>query len=90
VLVQQTFWADQTLEKSLPISAPDKVIYYIGTIFLQSSKPLFTSQNRVATAEKNSPVFSNMRVLDLDFYAKDRLIFSFLIQASCAFSIQNW
>jgi hypothetical protein len=66
--VQQTFWAKETLVKSLLISTLDKVIYYIGTIFLQSTKPLFTSQNRVETSWKKFAIFFSMRVLDLDFY----------------------
>jgi hypothetical protein len=49
-LVLQTFWA-KTVVKSLLISTQDKVIYYIGTFYVQgSTKPLFTSQNRVETS----------------------------------------
>jgi hypothetical protein len=62
--VQQTFWAKETLVKSLLISTLDKVIYYIGTIFLQSSLHKIGWR----PAEKNSPIFFSMRVLDLDFY----------------------
>jgi hypothetical protein len=54
--------------KSLLISTLDKIIYYIGTFLQGSTKPLFTSQNRMETSWKNSPVFFNMLVLDLDFY----------------------
>jgi hypothetical protein len=64
----------------------DKVIYYIGTIFLLSTKPLFTSQNR---AEKNSPIFFNMRVLDLDFYALATIWVSFPFLCLQAFQISN-
>jgi hypothetical protein len=38
---------EKTLVKSLLISTLDKAIYYIGTFLLGSTKPLFTSQNRV-------------------------------------------
>jgi hypothetical protein len=68
VPVQQTFSAKKILVKSLLISTLDKVIYYDGTIFLQSTKPLFTSQNRVETSWKKFPVFFNMCILYLDFY----------------------
>jgi hypothetical protein len=33
--------------KTLMISTLDKVIYYIGTFLQGSTKPLFTTQNRV-------------------------------------------
>jgi hypothetical protein len=46
-LLLQTFWAKETLVKSLLISTLDKVIYYIGTFLLGSTKPIFTTQNRV-------------------------------------------
>jgi hypothetical protein len=52
VPVQQTFRAKKNLVKSLLFSTLDNVIYYNGTIFLQSTKPLFTSQNRVETSWK--------------------------------------
>jgi hypothetical protein len=39
----------KTLVKSLLISTLDKVIYYVGTFSQVSTKPLFTSQNRVET-----------------------------------------
>jgi hypothetical protein len=45
--VLQTFWAKKTLVKSLLISTLDKVIYNIGTFLQGSTKPLFTTQNRV-------------------------------------------
>jgi hypothetical protein len=44
--VLQTFWAKK-LVKSLLISTLDKVIYYIETFLQGSTKPLFTTQNRV-------------------------------------------
>jgi hypothetical protein len=50
VPVQQTFRAKKNLVKSLLFSALDNVIYNNGTSFLQSTKPLFTSQNRVETS----------------------------------------
>jgi hypothetical protein len=49
-LLLQTFWAKKILVKSLLISTLDKVIYYIGTFLQASTKPLFTSQNRVETS----------------------------------------
>jgi hypothetical protein len=68
-LLLQTFWAKKILVKSLLISTLDKVIYYIGTFLQGSTKPLFTSQNRVETRRKKiRPFFFNIRVLDLDFY----------------------
>jgi hypothetical protein len=48
-LLLQTFW-EKNLVKSLLISTLDKVIYYIGTFLQGSTKPLFTSQNRVETS----------------------------------------
>jgi hypothetical protein len=59
---------EKTLVKSLLISTLNKVIYYIGTFLQGSTNPLFTSKIGWRPAEKNSPVFFNMRVLDLDFY----------------------
>jgi hypothetical protein len=38
---------EKKLVKSLPISTLDKVINYIGTFLQDSTKPLFTTQNRV-------------------------------------------
>jgi hypothetical protein len=49
-LLLQTFWAKKTLVKSLLISTLDKVIYYIGTFLQGSTKPLYTTQNRVETS----------------------------------------
>jgi hypothetical protein len=46
-LLLQTLWEKKKLVKSLLISTLDKVIYYIGTFLHGSTKPLFTSQNRV-------------------------------------------
>jgi hypothetical protein len=40
-------WGKECLVKNQPISTLYKVIYFKGTIFEVSSKPLFTSQNRV-------------------------------------------
>jgi hypothetical protein len=48
-LLLQTFWPKKTLVKSLLISTLDNVVYYIGTFLQGSTKPLFTSQNRVET-----------------------------------------
>jgi hypothetical protein len=41
---------EKNLVKSLLISTLDKVIYYIGTFLQGSTKPLFTTQNRVETS----------------------------------------
>jgi hypothetical protein len=49
-LLLQAFWAKKNLVKSLLISTLDKVIYYIGTFLQGSTKPLFTTQNRVETS----------------------------------------
>jgi hypothetical protein len=49
-LVQQTFLAKKNLVKSLLISTLDKVIYYKGTFLQGSTKPLFTTQNRLETS----------------------------------------
>jgi hypothetical protein len=43
----QTFWSKKNLVKILQISTLDKVIYYIGAFLQGSTKPFFTSQNRV-------------------------------------------
>jgi hypothetical protein len=56
--VLQTFWAKKTLVKSLLISTIDKEIYYIGTFLQGSTKPPFTSQNRVETSFKKIAPFS--------------------------------
>jgi hypothetical protein len=48
--VLQIFFGKEHLEKNWLISTLDKVVYFKGTIFLQSTKPLFTSQNRVETS----------------------------------------
>jgi hypothetical protein len=48
-LLLQTVWAKK-LVKSLLISTLDELIYYIGTFLQGSTKPLFTSQNRVETS----------------------------------------
>jgi hypothetical protein len=67
-LLLQTFWAKKLI-KSLLISTLDKVIYYIGTFLQGSTKPI-ASLHKIGwrPAEKNLPIFFNMRVLDLDFY----------------------
>jgi hypothetical protein len=46
----QTFYGKKALVKSMLISTLDKVIYYIGTFLQGSTKPLFTTQNRVETS----------------------------------------
>jgi hypothetical protein len=45
----QIFLGKEHLVKNWLISTKDKVIYFKGTLF-QSTKPLFTSQNRVETS----------------------------------------
>jgi hypothetical protein len=45
--VLQIFLGKEHLVKNWLISTLDKVIYFKGTIFQRSAKPLFTSQNRV-------------------------------------------
>jgi hypothetical protein len=45
--VLQKFLGKEHLVKNRLIFTLDKVIYFKGTIFQWSSKPLFTSQNRV-------------------------------------------
>jgi hypothetical protein len=49
-LLLQTFWAEKNLVKSLLISPLDKVVYYIVSFLHGSTKPLFTTQNRVETS----------------------------------------
>jgi uncharacterized protein YlzI (FlbEa/FlbD family) len=46
-LVLQIFLGKEYIVKSGLISTPDKVINFKGRIFQGSTKPLFTSQNRV-------------------------------------------
>jgi hypothetical protein len=45
--VLQVFLGKEHLVKNWLISAQDKVIYFKGTIFQRSTKPLLTSQNWV-------------------------------------------
>jgi hypothetical protein len=46
-LVLQIFLGKEPLENSWLISFLDKIIYFKGTIFQGSTKPIFTSHNRV-------------------------------------------
>jgi hypothetical protein len=64
--VQQTFLT-KNLIKSLLISTLDKVTYYKGTFLQGSTKPLFTTQNRLETSWKKIRPFSNMLLLVLRF-----------------------
>jgi hypothetical protein len=48
-LLLQKYWGKK-LVKSVLISTLDKVFYYVGTFLQGSTKPLFTSQNRVETS----------------------------------------
>jgi hypothetical protein len=57
------FLGKEHLVKNRLISTLDKVIYFKGTIFQRSTKPLFTSQNRVEISCKNFSLFSNMLLL---------------------------
>jgi hypothetical protein len=67
---------EKKLAKSLLISTLGKVIYYIGK-FLQGSTNLSLPYKiGRRSAENNSPVFFNMRILDLDFYAYSIVIVS--------------
>jgi hypothetical protein len=50
VQVLQIFLGKEHLIKNQLISTLDKVIYFKGTIFPWSTKPLFTSQNRMETS----------------------------------------
>jgi hypothetical protein len=52
--VLQIFWGKEHLVKNRVISTLDKIIYYIGTFLQGSTKPLFTSQNRVETSWKQT------------------------------------
>jgi hypothetical protein len=51
------------LAKNWLISTLDKVIYFKGAFFQRSTKPLFTSQNRVEISRKKFSLFSNMLLL---------------------------
>jgi hypothetical protein len=55
--VLQIFSGKEHLVINQLISTLDKVIYFKGTIFQRSTKPLYTSQNRVEISGKNSPFF---------------------------------
>jgi hypothetical protein len=61
--VLQIFFGKEHLVKNRLISTPDKVIYFKGTIFQYSTKPLFTSQNREEISCKKFSLFSNMLLL---------------------------
>jgi hypothetical protein len=61
--VLQIFLGKEHLAKNWPISTLDKVIYFKGTIFQRSTKPLFTSQNRVEISWKKLSLFSSMLLL---------------------------
>jgi hypothetical protein len=61
--VLQIFLGERTPWKNWLISTLDKVIYFKGTILQQSTKPLFTSQNRVEISWKKFFLFSNMLLL---------------------------
>jgi hypothetical protein len=45
--ILQLFWGKEHPVKNWLIATLDNVIYFNGTIFQRSTKPLFTSQNRV-------------------------------------------
>jgi hypothetical protein len=48
--VLQIFWGKEHLVKNRLISTLDKVIYYKETFLQGSTKPLFTTQNRLETS----------------------------------------
>jgi hypothetical protein len=54
---------EKNLVKSLLISTLDKVIYYEWTFSQGSTKPLFTTQNRVEINWKKLALFPNMLLL---------------------------
>jgi hypothetical protein len=49
---------EETLVKSLLICSLDKVIYYTGTFVQGSTKPLFTTQNRLEISLIKFTLFS--------------------------------
>jgi hypothetical protein len=51
------------LKKWLISNLGRKGIYFKGTIFQQSTKPLITSQNRLNMSRKNFSLFPNMLLL---------------------------
>jgi hypothetical protein len=54
----QIFFGKEHLVKNWLISTLDKVIYFKGTIFQRSTKPLFTSQNILPFSKLTTqPVF---------------------------------
>jgi hypothetical protein len=57
------FLGKEHLLKNWLISTLDKVITFKGAIFEASTKPLFTSQNRVEISCKNLSLFSNTLLL---------------------------
>jgi hypothetical protein len=57
VQILQIFWGKEHLVKNWLLSTLDRVIYYKGTFLQGSTKPLFTTQNRLETSWKNLPVF---------------------------------
>jgi hypothetical protein len=73
-LLLQTFWAKKKHVKSLLISNLDKVNLLHWKHFYRALQNL-SSLHKIGLrpAEKKSPVFFNMRVLDLDFYGGDAI-----------------
>jgi hypothetical protein len=57
--VLQIYWGKEHLVKNWLISTLDNVIYFKGTIFQRSTKPLFILQNRVDMSWKNDPFFKH-------------------------------
>jgi hypothetical protein len=56
--VLQIFLGKEHLVKNRLISTLDKAIYFKGKHFLRSTKPLFTTQNRLETSRKKFALFS--------------------------------
>jgi hypothetical protein len=64
--VLQIFLGKEHLAKNRLISTLDKVSNFKGTIFQRSSKPLFTSQNRLEINGKKLSLFFKQ-----DFYGQE-------------------
>jgi hypothetical protein len=74
-LLLQTFWAKKPCKKSADLHPRqgNLLLHKIGW------RP----------AEKNSPVFFSMRVLDLDFYAMDPILDVVLSFTHCVFAVNK-
>jgi hypothetical protein len=63
----QIFLGKEHIVKNRLISTLDKIIYYKGTFYRAQRRLSLTHKIGWRPAEKNSPVFFNMRLLDLRF-----------------------